>query len=154
LTTRAERTASSSLRNDQSQGYLVDKADKRLLLIVEDDPLVRMAVEDFIMDAGFDYVAASNGYKAIAALEQGASQFCGVLTDIRLGSGPDGWEVPLRARELVAKMPVVYMTGDSATHWGANGVPQSALLQKPFQFDQLGSALAMLLNDVAKGMAR
>jgi hypothetical protein len=43
-------------------------------------------------------------------------------------------------------MPVIYMTGDSAAQWSANGVPNSVLLRKPFVDAQLTTALATLLN--------
>ncbi len=44
----------------------------------------------------------------------------------RLGFGATG-------RELKPIMPVIYMTGDSAKGWAAQGVPSSVLLQKPFR---------------------
>ena len=45
-----------------------------------------------------------------------------MLTDIRLGAGPDGWSVANRARELNPDMPLVYMSGDSAHQWTEHGV--------------------------------
>jgi CheY-like chemotaxis protein len=59
----------------------------------------------------------------------------------------NGWDVARRARELQALLPVIYMTGDSAEHWRAQGVPGSVLLQKPFVSAQLITALSTLLND-------
>lgn len=121
-------------------------SDKQLVLIVEDDPLVSMAVEETISDAGFAFTALPSGDEAIAVLEEDAARFCAVLTDIRMPGKSSGWDVGRRARELCPTMPVVYMTGDSATQWSANGVPNSVLLQKPFVEAQLITALANLLN--------
>jgi DNA-binding response OmpR family regulator len=68
------------------------------------------------------------------------------VTDINLGHGPlSGWDVARRGKE-VNPVPVVYMTGDSAAHWAAQGVPNSVLLTKPFAPAQLLTAVSQLLN--------
>ncbi|HEV7346490.1 MAG TPA: response regulator [Devosia sp.] len=117
-----------------------------LLLLVEDDSALRSLLEIELIDQGFEVVLASSGAKAIAQLEKAGSGFKGVITDIRLGKGPDGWEVGHKAREIVANMPVIYMSGDSAHEWSANGVPASIMLQKPFVVAQLVTAISTLLN--------
>lgn len=117
-----------------------------LLLLVEDDSALRSLLEIELTDEGFEVVSASSGAKAMAQLESDGSRFKGVITDIRLGKGPDGWEIGHRAREAVANMPVIYMSGDSAHEWSANGVPESIMLQKPFVVAQLVTAISTLLN--------
>jgi CheY-like chemotaxis protein len=119
---------------------------KPLVLIVEDDALVSLAVEEIMSEGGFGFVAVDKGDDAILELERGADRFCAVLTDIRMPGKTTGWDVGRRARELAPAMPVIYMTGDSAAQWSANGVPNSVLLQKPFVDAQLTTALATLLN--------
>ncbi|GAC1046202.1 hypothetical protein thsrh120_62090 [Rhizobium sp. No.120] len=67
----------------------------------------------------------------------------------------NGWDLARRARELQPVMPVIYVTGDSAQDWAAQGVPNSVLLQKPFVHAQLVTALTTLLNDAAtKGIGQ
>jgi CheY-like chemotaxis protein len=70
-----------------------------------------------------------------------------VLTDIRVGQAPDGWQVARRARELVPDMPVVYISGDSAHEWSAKGVPNSIMVTKPFVGAQIITAISTLLNE-------
>jgi FixJ family two-component response regulator len=72
----------------------------------------------------------------------------GLVTDIRLGTGPDGWDVARTARERNPELPIVYMTGDSAIAWPSHGVPKSILLQKPIAAAQLVTAISTLLNGV------
>jgi len=62
-----------------------------------------------------------------------------------MGGGPNGWEVAHPAREKFAGLAVVYVTGDSATEWTTNGVPQSTVLQKLFASAELVTAMANLL---------
>ena len=122
-----------------------------LLLLVEDEALIRMFLQDELTEAGFELVAATNGATALAELETEAARFHGVVTDIRLGRGPDGWEIARRARELVPEMPVVYISGDSAHEWSVKGVPNSMMVSKPFVIAQIITAISTLLNEADRG---
>ena len=117
-----------------------------ILLLVEDDETLQNLMEIALSDEGFEVVLVSNGTKAIAELDADGARFKGLVTDIRLGAGPNGWDVGRRAREVVSGLPVVYMSGDSAHEWSANGVPESIMLQKPFVPAQLITAITTLLN--------
>ena len=97
-------------------------------------------------EGGYDTLVVDNGIKAIEELEKDVARFRGLITDIRMGAGPSGWDVAHRARELSPTIPVIYMTGDSAADWAANGVPHSVLLQKPFAMAQLVTAISQLIT--------
>ncbi len=120
-------------------------AAKALVLMVEDEALIRMVLEETLGDKGFAVVAAPNGQNALEELATDPSRFRAVLTDIRLGPGPDGWEVARRAREAVPDMPVLYVSGDSAHEWAARGVPHSLMVRKPFVAAQIIAALSTML---------
>lgn len=117
-----------------------------ILLLVEDDVNLKDLLGMALSEEGFEVVMASNGTKAIAELDANGARLKGLVTDIRLGDGPNGWDVGHRAREVVSGLPVVYMSGDSAHEWSANGVPESIMLQKPFVPAQLITAITTLLN--------
>ncbi len=70
------------------------------------------------------------------------------MTDIRLGEGKSGWDIARHVRGVAAAIPVVYMSGDSASDWHARGVPDSIMVQKPFVMAQVITALSTLLNDL------
>jgi hypothetical protein len=53
------------------------------------------------------------------------------VTDIDLGDGPNGWELAHRARERFPQVVLIYMSGQPAADWMANGLPD-VMLQKPF----------------------
>lgn len=116
-----------------------------LLLLVEDEPLIRTALASTLEDGGYTLLEAENGSEAVSLLE-GHPNITGLITDIRLGSGPTGWEVARQARHFHPQIPVVYMTGDSACDWSADGVPNSILIQKPFADAQVITAISTLLN--------
>jgi DNA-binding response OmpR family regulator len=125
-----------------------------ILLLVEDDAGIQPILEDALTEAGFEVVTADNGTAAIAELNADGARFKAVITDIRLGKGPSGWEVGHRAREIVSGIPVIYVSGDSAHEWSANGVPESIMLQKPFAIAQLITAVTTLLNNASNAMAQ
>lgn len=117
------------------------------LLLVEDEPLLRLAIEENLASGGFEVVIAASGQEAVDLLERPDDNTVGLVTDIRLGAGITGWEVARRAREINPAIVVVYITGDSAMDWPVEGVPGSVMLQKPFADAQLLTAVATLLNE-------
>jgi CheY-like chemotaxis protein len=119
---------------------------KPLLLLVDDEPLLIEILEASLTEVGYDVLIASAGYRAIEQLEADANRFKGVLTDVRLGTGPSGWDIAHRARELVPTMPIIYISGDSGYDWSAKGVPHSIMLGKPFAMAQITTAIAQLIN--------
>ena len=121
--------------------------DKPLLLLVEDEALIALPLEQELEDAGFEVLLVFDGQQAVSQIDQGAHRFAGLIADIRLPA-VDCWSIARHARELVPTMPVVYMSGDSASDWAASGAPNSIMLSKPFAMAQLTSAIAKLLNEI------
>lgn len=122
--------------------------DQIVLLLAEDEPLIQMTVQDTLEEGGYTVVSAANGVEVLNLLEERFEDLAGMITDIRLSSGPSGWDLARRARELKPEISIVYMTGDSASEWAANGVPKSIALQKPFAPAQMLTAISTLLNQL------
>ncbi|MCK1360417.1 response regulator [Bradyrhizobium sp. 199] len=122
------------------QGSLV------VVLVVEDDQLIRDMVADALGDGGFEAEVAVSGEDAVTLLQSDQAKYRAIITDINLFGKLDGWQVGHRARELNPDIPVIYMTGAAADQWSANGVPNSILLNKPFAPAQVVAAVAQLLN--------
>jgi len=114
------------------------------ILVVEDEPLIRLVLTEALTDGGYSVLEAANGAAALELID-GLANLRGLVTDIRMGPGATGWEVAHYAREKFAGLAVVYVTGDSMAEWSANGVPLSTALQKPFASAELVTALANLL---------
>jgi CheY-like chemotaxis protein len=106
--------------------------EEPVLLLVEDDALVLLAAQEALETGGYGVVVAACAADAIRALDGRSAEFAGLVTDVRLGTGPDGWEVARHARGLLADLPIVYVTGDSAADWPVHGVPNSVVVQKPY----------------------
>ncbi len=117
------------------------------LLLVEDEPLIRVALADALERAGYPTIESGSGQDAISQLE--LASFAAVVTDIRLGVGLSGWDVARFARQQHPRIAVVYMTGDSAFDWASEGVPTSVMVQKPFAIAQMITAVSSLLISAA-----
>lgn len=123
---------------------------KPLLLLVEDEAEIADILEQVLSEEGYEIVGAADGTAALSKLEADPARFMCVVTDVFLGSGPTGWDVARRARDLVPGIPVVYMTGNRGAEWSVSGVPDSILLMKPFNVSRFVSTVADIISPGAK----
>ena len=68
-------------------------SSKPTILIVEDEALIRMDLADMFEDAGFSVLEARDASEAIKLIDMHGNSIEVLLTDIRLGKGPDGWDI-------------------------------------------------------------
>jgi CheY-like chemotaxis protein len=116
------------------------------LLVVEDEAMIRLNLIDVLKDGGYSVDECASGNAAITNIG-GRDTLHGLITDINIGSGPNGWHVAREARQKFPDIAVVYISGDSVDAWAAEGVPNSLILQKPFADAQLLSAVTTLLAE-------
>jgi two-component system response regulator MprA len=106
------------------------------VLLVEDDPAVRSAVERALRHAGHEPALATDG---IRALEQAtAVPYDAVVLDLGL-PGLDGLEVCRRLRATGNQVPVLMLTARAAVAERVSGLDAGAddYLVKPFALDEL-----------------
>lgn len=127
-----------------SQSALETMENVPPILVVDDEPLVRLTFVDALEDSGYTVLEADSGSAAMELIDQQGT-LRGLVTDIRMSGEISGWEVGYYARKKFPSLAVIYVTGDSAGEWPANGVPFSLVLQKPFASVELVTAMATLL---------
>ncbi len=134
-------------------GYISGQAGDRtledaiMILVVEDDPLIRTLIEETLVGGGFKPAIVASGEEAVALLKNQKTNYRALVTDIHLLGRIDGWEVAKHAREINSAIPIIYMTGAASDEWASHGVPNSVLLTKPFAPAQLLAAVSNLLNE-------
>ena len=106
-----------------------DTGPARVVLVVEDEPLVRETIVCELEDAGFGVLEAETAETGLTILKQRPVSL--LFTDIRLPGSMDGWGLAEAARALHPGIPVIYATGFTAE--GPRLVPQSILLRKPYR---------------------
>jgi DNA-binding response OmpR family regulator len=122
-----------------------NKAD--VLLYVEDEMLIQSATIPILEDAGFEVLTAHNGAEALNIIATESGSIDGLVTDVNLGLGPNGWNVARCARERMAQMPVVYASSVGEDEWMARGVPLSQLVKKPYKASRIAGAMSKLIVD-------
>lgn len=108
------------------------------ILLVEDDPLVRLVTAEVLRDDGFEVTEACTGDKAIELLT-GPAYYDVLLTDVQMPGALDGIDVAVRARELDPGVPVVIVSGYAAqlTERLSGLNPPATFLRKPYRFSKL-----------------
>ncbi len=106
------------------------------ILLVDDEPLMRLSMVDALEAIGHDVLAAASGTEGIDAVRQ--RPFDLVITDLRL-PGADGLTVLAATKEQSAQTEVVVITahGSVETAVGAMKLGAFDYITKPFQMDEL-----------------
>jgi CheY-like chemotaxis protein len=86
------------------------QSGRPVVLIVEDEFLLRMNAVDMIQDAGFDVVEAANADEAIAILE-GRRDISVVFTDIQMPGSMDGLKLAQAVRGRWPPIKIVATSG-------------------------------------------
>lgn len=118
---------------------------KPLILYVEDEIFTQYLVETALSEAGYEVWTASNGADAVKKLAAAGSSLSGLVTDIDLGVGPNGWQVAREARAAMRQIPVLYVSGASTQEWSTQSVAGSQIISKPFAPEQIVTAMAHLI---------
>ena len=115
---------------------------KTLILLVEDEPLVRWTAHDGLEGAGYEVVEAENAAEALAILE--ARRDVGVLfTDVNMPGPMDG----LSLAELVhAKWPDIRLVVTSGRGLDRPLPDHGAFLTKPYSVDDMARKIAGTRN--------
>ena len=86
------------------------------LLIVEDDPTVRDALELLFTGEGYRMIAATDGTEVAALVQRGGLMPDAIVADYNLPGGRTGLEVIENLRRVLKReIPAVVLTGDIAS---------------------------------------
>lgn len=117
----------------------------RQLLLIEDDPLVGRTLGALLSKLGHAVSWVDNGDEAFQRLQPGGVQYDAVFTDLNM-PGLGGEELVERVRAIGYRGQVLvvsgYITPGAEQRLRAAGV--TALVHKPFEFEQLQKLLADL----------
>jgi PAS domain S-box-containing protein len=122
----------------KSSGALGRPGANGVVLIVEDDELIRESTQQTIRSLGYGAVAAENAAEALRVIE--TREIDVLVADLRL-PGASGVELAERARALRPGLPIVFATGDEAALAGT-GFADAISLLKPYSVERMREALA------------
>lgn len=106
-----------------------------IVLVCEDDPLVRMVIVDYLIDHGCTVIEAGSGEEAVALINGPEQQLDVLFTDIRLGGVLNGWDVAEIFRDRFPNVRVLYASGYSIEP--RRDVEGSEFFSKPYLVDDI-----------------
>jgi CheY-like chemotaxis protein len=114
---------------------------ERPILVVDDDPTILVTVCEALDLEGFPFVTATNGAEALEAVDRNDPSL--VLLDMRMPV-LDGWGFMGAVRERGLNLSVVVMTAAADARRWAREIGAQGVLPKPFELDELLSAVERL----------
>ncbi|MBC7768974.1 MAG: response regulator [Phycisphaerales bacterium] len=111
------------------------------VLVVEDDDSVAAMVCEMIADLGYTVTRVPNAHEALQCIEDGARVDL-MFSDIIMPGGLNGIELAHEVRRRRPELPILLTTGYGGR--GDGEVQGFRVLRKPYDRDELGSALAEL----------
>lgn len=118
------------------------------VLVVDDEPTARRALESLLLDEGYLVDTASSGEEALERLAERAPEV--LLTDVRM-PGIDGVELLSRAKVRDPELSVVVMTAFGTVRDAVRAMRAGAehYITKPVDFDELSVVLSRVLEQRA-----
>jgi DNA-binding NtrC family response regulator len=109
---------------------------QKLVLIVEDDRLIRLLSAELLLEAGVGILDAADGEEAVELLEQRATEIAAVITDVRMPGGCSGLDLAQRVTERWPWISILVTSGHFLER--PPGLPQKAqFLRKPWKPEKL-----------------
>jgi DNA-binding response OmpR family regulator len=115
------------------------------MLLVEDEPLIRMVAADMLAMLGYDVLEAASGAEALAIAGDPTCRIDALMIDLGLPDQP-GEMVARIIREQRADLPVIVTTGTDTAVAARRmtGCAVAAFLQKPYYFKDLEAVIVAL----------
>ncbi|MET0365584.1 MAG: ATP-binding protein, partial [Sphingobium sp.] len=121
--------------------------DGEVVLVVEDEDVVRSLIVDVLADLGYHAIEAGDGPSGLAILQSG-QRIDLLITDIGL-PGLNGRQVVDAARIVRPALKVLFMTGYAENAALASGFlePGMAMVTKPFAMEALTSKIRAIIEE-------
>jgi two-component system cell cycle sensor histidine kinase/response regulator CckA len=118
------------------------------ILLVEDEPSLRMAARKALAQLGYRILEAPSGVKALEVWKQNRDDIRLLLTDLVMPDGMTGKDLAQRILQENPGMKVIYMSGYSAEVVGKDFPLKEGdnFLTKPFQTHKLAQIIREKLD--------
>jgi CheY-like chemotaxis protein len=114
---------------------------RTVVLIVEDEVLVRMLLAEALRQADYEVIEAANGDEALSVLHTSPDPDV-LITDVRMPGRVDGFELAVQVRRIKPRLKVIITSGHAGPD-SAVGIAD-AFLPKPYQLGAIVARVGML----------
>ena len=117
---------------------------RAVVLIVEDEILIRMLLAEALRQADFEVIEAANGDEALSVLHTSPDPDV-LITDVRMPGSIDGFALAAYVRRAKPGLKVIITSGHAGPD-GAIGLA-GAFLHKPYELSAIVARIRMLTKD-------
>ena len=138
-------TAVDGQRQDSAGVSLAGAGE--VVLIVDDEPTIRMLVTEVLEEFGYAGIEAGDGPTGLKVL-QSAAKIDLLITDVGLPGGLNGRQLADAARTLRPELKVLFITGFAENAVVGNGHldPGMQILTKPFSMEILAQRIRAIVD--------
>ena len=122
--------------------------DGETVLIIDDEPTIRMLVAEVLGEAGYAMIEAADGPSGLRVLDSNA-RIDLLITDVGLPGGMNGRQVANAARRTRPTLKVLFITGyaENALVSGRRLEKDMYIMTKPFEMAGLARRIREILED-------
>jgi PAS domain S-box-containing protein len=130
--------------SDQTEAGRAEAGES--VLVVDDEPMIRMLIADVLKDLGYAALEAEDGAAGLKVL-QSLARVDLLVTDLVLPGGINGRQLAAAARAARPGLPVLFITGYAENAVLGNGhlEPAMQIIAKPFTMDAIVKRIKRLL---------
>jgi PAS domain S-box-containing protein len=123
-----------------------ERASAGLVLVADDEELLRVLLENMLARMGYGAVLAANGQEAVELFAANRDRVTAVVLDLAMPilSGEAAAE---RIREMAPRVPILFCTGASPVRSDAPSDIKNRCLNKPFGFEDFQLALQNVISE-------
>ena len=135
-------------RSSHEQTNPVPATQSGTVLVVDDEPTVRMLVVDVLEELGYAAIEAGDGAAGLDVL-RGSARIDLLVSDVGLPGGMNGRQLVDAAREIRPDLKVLFITGYAENAVLGNGFlePGMHVLTKPFAMQDLANRIQTIVNE-------
>jgi len=121
--------------------------DGEVVLLIDDEPIIRMLIAEVLGEAGYAVIEASDGPTGLSVLDSPAKVDL-LVTDVGLPGGMNGRQVADAARVKRPGLKILFITGyaENAVVGSGRLDKDMFVLSKPFQMDVLASRVQDIIR--------
>jgi PAS domain S-box-containing protein len=121
--------------------------DGEVVLVVDDEPTIRMLVAEVLAESGYAVIEAQDGPAALRVLESNA-RIDLLITDVGLPGGMNGRQVADAARVYRPDLKVLFITGYAENAVVSSGLLGSGMfvMTKPFQMEAIATKIRQIIK--------